>query len=439
MKITLLNINAKNKYCSNKDIAGGFGTSTKIGNSFLAKLLESRKKKGVALPLLDFGYLAAIFRKNRHIVEYKEDVIPNDSDLIIIHSSAVDCKNEVAHIKKIKALTKTKVGVVGVFATVMPKLYSDADFVVVGEPEEAAKKISDKYIPKGIVKSKPTQNLDELPFPDWDGFPINRYSYKPAIKETPFLTIQSSRGCPYSCSHYCPYTVIQGTRFRKRTPKNVVDEIEYLQKKYSVKGLQFRDPVFTLDKGRAAKIASEIISRKIKIRWLCETRLDLLDRKLLGIMYRAGLRVINVGIESMHEDILKKSKRVPINIRHQEEIINFCRKKGIKVIAFYILGMKNDTKKSILETVRYAKKLNTYLAQFTISTPYPGTAYYNEMKKRIITDNYELYDANHLVFRHDNLTKKELHKLKEKAFVSYYFRLRWLLEYLRWSIEDLKK
>lgn len=437
MKITLLNINAKNRYCSNKDIAGGFGTSTKIGNSIFAKILETRKKKGVSLPLLDFGYMAAILKKNGHEVIYEEDTIPSGSDIVFIHSSAVDYKNEVDYIKRIKKSSKAKVGVVGPFASVAPEVYNDADFIIIGEPEEIVNKISKSYIPKGAMKSNPIQNLDELPFPDWDGFPIKTYSYKPAIRQTPFITMQSTRGCPFSCSYYCPYTLVQGRMARKRSPKNVVEEIEYLQKRYGIKGIQFRDPVFTIDRKRAVDIANEIIRRKIKIRWLCETRLDLLDKDLILILYKAGLRVINVGVESARGDILKKSNRLPIAIKHQEETIRFCEKTGIKIIAFYILGFKDDTKKSILETIDYAKKLNTYLAQFTISTPYPGTKFYDEMKSRITVKDYSLYDANHLVFRHDNLTEGEIYRLKEKAFVSYYFRLKWIFSYLKWSIKEL--
>ena len=161
------------------------------------------------------------------------------------------------------------------------------------------------------------------------------------------------------------------------------------------------------------------------------------DKELLVALHKAGLRVINIGIESVREDILKKSGRLPIGIKHQEDIIDFCKKTGIKVIAFYILGLKDDTKESILETIRYAKKLNTYLAQFTISTPYPGTKFYDDMKSRITTKDYSLYDANHLVYRHDNLAEKEIYRLKERAFVSYYFRPMWIFEYIKWSIKEL--
>ena len=439
MRIILLNIDAESKYCSNKDIAGGYGTSTQIGTSLRAKLLELRKKKNITIPLLDFGYLAGILRRSGHTVEYKNvSLVENpDCDLIFIHSSIVDYKNEIAHIQSLKKGTRAKIGVIGPFASAMPQLYSDADFIIIGEPEATASGISDGVIPSGIVKSEVIYDLDKLPFPDWDGFPISNYSYRPTLKETPFLTIQSSRGCPYSCSYYCPYTVIQGTKYRARSPANVVDEIVYLKNKYGVKALQFRDPIFSFDQSRVEKIANEIISRNIDIKWLCETRLDLVDKDLLNAMYNAGLRAINVGIESFNEDVLKKSKRKPVSSRHQEEMINFCRQKGIKVLAFYILGLENDNRESILETIKYAKKLNTYLAQFTISTPYPGTKYYEETKDRLVTHDYELFDANHLVFKHDNITAEELCKLKEWAFISYYFRFGWLFEYMKWSIREL--
>lgn len=436
MKITLLNIKAKNKYCSNKDVSGGYGTSTKIGDSFFARLLESKKKSGVKIPVLTFAYLASILRKQGHAVEYREDIPGTDSDIVVIYSSIIDYKNEVAAIVKIKNSTNAIVGVVGAFTSAKPDIYHDADFVVIGEPENFFMNLTKKTKLKGIIRSETILDLDKLPFPDWDGFPIQSFSYKPALAKTPFLTMQSSRGCPYSCSFYCPYTVIQGTKYRKRLSTKVVDEIEYLVNKYKIKSLQFRDPLFSLDRSRIIEIAKEIGNRKIDIEWLCETRLDLLDKELIDIMFSAGLRVINVGIESYSSAILNMSRRKPIKIAYQEEIIKYCKKKGIKVIAFYIFGLTNDTKATIIQTIRYAKKLNTYLAQFTISTPYPGTGFYEEMKDRITDDEFEHFDINHLVFRHENLTPGELNSLKEKAFISYYYRPTWILEYLIWLLRD---
>ena len=87
----------------------------------------------------------------------------------------------------------------------------------------------------------------------------------------------------------------------------------------------------------------------------CETRLDMLNEEIIDLFYESGLRGLNVGIESINTDVLKKADRIPINIEYQTKIINYCHKKGIRVAAFYVFGLEADTKESINSTIEYAK------------------------------------------------------------------------------------
>ncbi len=425
MKITLLNIQ---KEGDNKDYNGGFGTTFQIGKSILAKLLEKKRSSGEYFPLMSYGYLAGILKKNGHSVDILTNEIPKNSDLIIIQCSLVRYNLELEFIKKIREQTNSKIGLIGPFVSIKPNLFKNyVDFIIQGEPEEVALKIKGKKIPKGIVKSKPIMNLDILPFPDWSVFPIEKFSYKPIINKKPFTFIQSSRGCIYTCN-YCPYKVFG--LYRERNAKNVVDEIEYLIKEYKIRGIMFRDPCFSLNKKRAADIANEIIKRKIEIEWGCETRLDNLDVDLLNLLYKSGLRAIKVGIESSNPNILENQKRKPIEIEYQEKIIKFCDEIGIKVIAFYIIGLENDTRESIINTIKYAQKLNTNFANFTICTPIPGTEYYDQIKNRIYEKDWEKFDNFHSVFKHKNLSADELRKFQEYAIVHYYIRPKFILKHL---------
>jgi radical SAM superfamily enzyme YgiQ (UPF0313 family) len=293
--------------------------------------------------------------------------------------------------------------------------------VIVGEPEYTFLNHKDK-LPTGKVISQKVENLDSIPFPYWDIFPIDFYSYSPVIREKPFLTVLASRGCNFPCIHYCAYAQFQGGKIRMRSVGNVINELKSIKKKHNVKGVLFRDPFFSFDKRRTVTLAEEMIKNKVGIKWACETRLDFLDKKMIDIMHKAGLRAINVGIESADEDILRKASRIPIKIEHQEEIIRHCHKLGIHVSAFYIIGLPDDTVDSIKRTVAYAKKLNTHVAQFSISIPLPGTGFFEEKKKDFIVHDLEKFDSTRLVYKHKNLTPKQLRKLREWAFVSYYFR-----------------
>jgi len=429
MKVILLDVLSDKKECQNKDVMGGFGSTARIGDSFLAKFIERRKKKWVKLPLISLGYVAAILEKNGHQVRYSTKIV-KDADLVIIHSSIVNYKKEIRYADIIRKTTKAKVGFIGPFSTFKPEIFiKHADFVIKYEPEEVIMKIKDKKIPKGIITSKPINNLDTLPFPKWDTFPYETYSYMPVIKKRPFIPVLSSRGCLYSCS-YCPYQAHYG-KWRRRSVENVILELKYLKKKFGVKGVMFRDALFTADKQRAADIADAIIKNKIDIEWACETHLHYLDEKLIDKMYESGLRSINLGIESADKDLLKNSTRVSAKRKYEQRIIKYCEKKGVKISAFYLFGYPGDTVESIERTIKYSKKLNTNVAQFFIMTPFPGTKFYEKIKSKITAKDFEEFDSFTPVFKHDNLTKKQLLKLKEKAFLSYYYRPRYVLTFLK--------
>ncbi|KKP92483.1 MAG: Radical SAM domain protein, partial [Parcubacteria group bacterium GW2011_GWA1_36_12] len=106
------------------------------------------------------------------------------------------------------------------------------------------------------------------------------------------------------------------------------------------------------------------------------------------------------------------------------KMIKFCKNLGVNVSAFYIFGLEGDTEKTIKETMNYAIKMNTLLARFSVSTPYPGTSFYNQLKKeeRLLTDNFEEYTQFNLVYKHENLSPECVRKLLERAMRKYYFR-----------------
>ena len=127
-----------------------------------------------------------------------------------------------------------------------------------------------------------------LPFPKWELFPINKYRYFPILRRAPFLTMLSTRGCPYGCI-YCPYTSNQGLKYRYRSARNVVDELVDLKNRYDVRAVQFRDPTFTIRKDRTLEICDGILKNDIDIEWGCETRVDRLNEELIDSMFEAEL------------------------------------------------------------------------------------------------------------------------------------------------------
>lgn len=424
MKIALIDLKESPTGCNNKDKAGTFG-NTSHGEDFVSRTYSFLKRNNVDVPVVHFGYMAAIFRQNGHQVTFY-DSSPKDEELIFLASSIVGYDEELEFVRKIKKPGR-KIGFINAFATAKPEIFlEEADFVIKGEPEAAVIKIAKGELePKGIIESPLIFDLETLPFPDWDGFPVHRYGYYPVLKKGPTLSILTSRGCSFDCS-YCPYMVTQTEKWRRRSAKNVVDEMEYLVQKYGVRSLVFRDIMYTQSKQRAIQISEEIMKRGLDVEWSCETRADCLEEESLKLLHRSGLRAIHLGIESPEDEIVKKSGRIPIKETQQEKVIRLCEKIGIKVIGFYILGFIHDTPESMQKTINYAKHLNTPLAQFDVMTPYPGTKFFEEIKDRITDFNWKKYTTHDSVVRLDHVTPHEVMNFKNKAYREYYLRPSWI-------------
>lgn len=428
MKVALVNVKTR-KGAINKDLSGGFGTSSDFGGSLFSRLVGFVKKNSVHLPIVSSGYVAAQLKKRGYEVVYVEGMdCSEDIDVYLIYTSLIEHRAEIQFAKKVKDLGK-RVGFYGSFASVEPNIFlSLGDFVVVGEAENCLDHL-DLNLAAGIIQAGAVSNIELLPFPDWSSMPYEKFSYKHYLPKTPIFPILTSRGCPFSCGFYCPYPVSQGNRVRSRSAKNVVDEMEYLRDHFGAKGFLFRDPVFTINRARAVALAEEMIVRKVNLPWVCETHLASLDIELIKLFYTSGLRGINVGIESSSEEVKNKAHRKSDEIVHQEMIIKFCEDMGIKIGAFYIFGNLSDTEESIENTIDYAKRLNTSYAQFTLCTPYPGTQFYEQIKDKIFENNWDKFDIYTPTFTHPNLKSSELIKLKERAYSAYYLRMNWLFKH----------
>ncbi|MBI4596901.1 MAG: radical SAM protein [Candidatus Omnitrophica bacterium] len=428
MRIALVDVRSGRRECINRDFMAGYGWAFNAGDSFPAKLIEMAKLFGERVPLMSYGYLSAFFRRAGHEVIVGPGV-PDDADLAIIQSSMVEHTAELRTADRIRQTTRAKIGFIGPFSGARPELYeAHADFIIRGEPEVWGERLAQGDIPAGVVNGTEKLKVDDLPFPDWSPFPIRSYSYLPVLKERPFLPILSSRGCVYACS-YCPYPVFY--EWNKRSASSVLQEIAFLVERYGIRGLLFRDPLFTADRKRIVAICEGIIKAGHRLRWACETRLDLLDQSLLDLMERAGLRVLNVAVESADDTVLMGVKRKNATVSHQETIIRYCDRKGIRVTVFYVLALPEDTEATIRKTVAHAKRLNTHVAQFFVCTPFPGTAFYESLKERIVEADWERFDCYTPTFRHDHLQPEQIVRLKEHAYCSYYYRPAWLLACLR--------
>jgi radical SAM superfamily enzyme YgiQ (UPF0313 family) len=434
VKIAVLNA-SRQKNCTLKDVAGGFGTVFTVGNSPFARLLEIAKRRIAAIPNITLAYLDSILSAHGASVRIldvrrADQLVP--ADLYLISSSIVDCNLERELGLEARRRFGARVGYFGTFASAVPDFFSGAaDFVVQEEIENIAPALARGEIPSGTISAGFVEDLDGLPYPKWDQFDIKRFRYQIITNKGITLPMLGSRGCPYTCN-YCPYLV--NSKYRVRTPESIVDEIRYLVDQYGIHGISFRDPNLTFDMKRAGEFADLLLKYNLDVRWSMEARTDRLDPELIQLLYRAGLRSIEVGVESSNHEMLRKNQRKAIPMDQQERIINECHKLGIRVIANYTLGLPNDTVEGIHETIRYAKRLNTFAIQFTVTTPYPGTQFYDSVRPSIFERDWERFNGWTSVYRHPSILPEELHRLREFAYVSYHLRPRYVWRFLQSTV-----
>jgi magnesium-protoporphyrin IX monomethyl ester (oxidative) cyclase len=251
------------------------------------------------------------------------------------------------------------------------------DFVVIGEPEVTVSELVNAlasgrqdfggidglgFTEKGQAiltgKREFIKDLDSLPFPARHLLPMELYNE--AVKENPlrgeiskpWTIVTTTRGCPYSC-RFCSVCILWGRTWRARSPINVVDELEHVVKTFGVRQVDFYDENMTLDKKRMAEICDLIVKRGLHIEWFTPNgvRADTLDEELLRKMKRAGCKKIRVapesGVQRIVNDIIGKN----LDLKKVEEAVVLCKKVGVKVGCFFVLGMIGETKSDIEETV----------------------------------------------------------------------------------------
>lgn len=434
MRVALLyTSNPGRRIALNKDLNGGLGTADDYGDSPLGRFFSWLKWKFIALPVISLAHVQAILKARGCEVRYYEDELPGEAfDVGLMYGSMVDHRNENAVVAEAKRrFPSSRIGFIGPFPERFPELFAAGDFVLGGEAEAFCldgeiERLRDE---KGFIKSEAVLKMDDLPAPDYSGFPISRYSYRPMLPRRPYLPLLASKGCPYSCGFYCSYGEYQTAKYRQRSAAKVHADMKSLRDRYGVRSIQFRDPLFGLDRRFVSELCELLARQPLGLEWGMETRSDLLTPALLDDMRRAGLGSINIGIETLDPEVARANKRKLDADSHQEMILSHAKKTGIRVNAFFIFGLEEDTAAGMENTVAYALRLEPAAARFCVSTPYPGTRFYDQLKEqgRLLESDWEKYSQFRLVYRHPRLTPEEVERRLVSAYARFYLRPRFLL------------
>jgi anaerobic magnesium-protoporphyrin IX monomethyl ester cyclase len=271
------------------------------------------------------------------------------------------------------------------------------------------------------------QDLDSLPFPAHHLLPLENLKHNGKI----IFPLVSSRGCVYWCD-FCSTVRMFGRGYRWRSPKNVVDEMQFIHDKYGVDQVTFYDDAFSVNRDRVLKICEELHDRNLHLKWDCGTRVDMVDRELMETMRGAGCFAVWLGVESGSEAILgAMNKRIKLD--QTRKAYKTAHEVGLMTIANVVLGFPGETEQTARETIRFVKELSPEDVGFYIATPYPGTPMYEEVKKNgwlRITD-FDKYDTAGPTFETPSLSMEELVELRYKAYQDFYLRPSYVFKMMR--------
>ncbi len=400
---------------------------------------------------LDLAYMASTLRQagvECKIVDYpaeqqtwgnlKKDIGEFKPDMLVISTTTPTIKDDLKTCRIVKEinpciLTVAKGAHVTIEDTKVMKEFSDLDIVIRRECEITVKEISTRPLSeiKGITyridsklirnKDRPfLKDLDELPFPARDL--VNNKLYTRPDTGEPQTTIQSQRGCPGRCI-YCLVGTVSGEIINFRSPESVVGEIEECVNRYNIRDFYFKADTFTWDKEWVIKVCKLIIDKKLNIEWNCNSRVNTIDEERLKWMKKAGCWLIGFGIEAGSNDMLKKIKK-GATVEQAEKAIKLCKKNKMKTYLFFVIGLPWDTKKTIEETIRFAKKLRGDFIEFNMAFPYPGTELYQigiGQKLFKEEDIYSKGNQDKSGLRTLHLSNDELDQLREKGEKSILF------------------
>ena len=322
----------------------------------------------------------------------------------------------------------------------------DIDICVIGEGERTIRELAyhlennlDLAGVKGIIykkcgritKNPPVElidDLDSLPFPAWDLFPIQSYlrTYYhgylvPDQTDLNEMVMFTSRGCPFRCN-FCYH--INGYRYRYRSVDSIFEEIELLKYKYGKRlHVRFLDDCFVVNRNRLIEFCNRIIREKVRITWSCMGRANVCTREILKLMKRAGCIYVGYGLESGNDAILKnvirKNSTVKQNIRAVRDSLDL----GLISSPTIMTNQPGENAKTIRDTVNMVRKIGCSNTVLFYACPYPGTPLWDyAVEKNLIKLSREAFleriadqDVNQLIVNLTDLPDQELIRLHDKA------------------------
>jgi anaerobic magnesium-protoporphyrin IX monomethyl ester cyclase len=419
-------------------------------------LVRPNYKSHIITPPIGLGYLASFLKAHgieaRILDGLKESLHPEELVARALNERAdavgITCLTAFYH-ETVDLARRLKWGgqrviLGGVHPTFLPHRTladSGCDYVIAGEGELAllalakADFVSDGiagvYSPDNVPddgtacrKAETVQDLDTLPFPDWEQLDPRTYPKAPhgaIVKNYPIGVVTTTRGCPYACT-FCASPQFYDRTIRFRTPANVIEEIKYLVDTFGVREIHFEDDNLTLRREHVESLCRMILDSGFHISWACPNgvRADKIDEPLLRLMKQSGGYYLAFGIESANQAILDNvGKRE--RIEDIEQAIEMAAGAGIQCQGFFVFGLPGETAETIDQTIRFAQRSKLARAQFLILDVLPGSQLWSSLAGRF-TPNWAKNSFKEPEWIPDGLTREYLLKAQSRAFREFYLK-----------------
>ena len=272
------------------------------------------------------------------------------------------------------------------------------------------------------------EDLDSLPFPARHLVDNNIYR-RPDTGEVQAV-IKVSRGCPFHC-FFCLATPVAGAKVRKRSPENILGEIKECVNTYGITNFLFWSDIFNIDKDWVMRLCQLIIDSGLNITWSANTRADTADEEMAEMMYKAGCRLVSIGVESGSQEMLDKIGK-KITLDDVRLTVRIFKKFGIKIYNYFVIGLPWETAETVEDTIDFAIELDSDFISFYTATPLPGTKFYDYAKEHNLIDSDTSFKSAYFypsVNTH-SLTKDQIFKLHKRAIRKFYLRPSYILKML---------
>lgn len=248
----------------------------------------------------------------------------------------------------------------------------------------------DKYVNGVPFRHDFVNNLDDIPFYDYNLLNPTDYSLSPIVNNYTYFKgnntifhLATSRGCPNLCC-YCSSHTVHGRKIRSHSSGRIKDDISTLKKRYGAKTIIFQDDQFLFDNNRALDIIEYASKLQLKIFFQSGLALNKLDREFLEKIRKMGISSLVLAIESGSDRVLKDIMHKPLTTKTIRRVVDDCRDLGIETDAMILIGLPGETKQDIEDTREFLKTISPNWYRVFIATPLVGS----DMYKNCIKNNY---------------------------------------------------